>query len=62
MITGGGQGALLAQVAERTTEIYDPLQDSFSFGPNMTAERAIGIITADSGATTFRIPGSTAPA
>ena len=44
-IAGGGRGALLAQVAHRTTEIYDPLTDSFTFGPNMNVERSIHTAT-----------------
>ena len=45
MIVGGGLGALLAQIAERTTEIYDPLTNAFRFGPNMTTERSLHTAT-----------------
>ncbi len=45
LLCGGGRGGLLAQTAHRTTEIYDPLTDSFSFGPNLTVERSLHTAT-----------------
>ncbi len=41
MVLGGGSGALLAQIAFRTTEIYDDLSNSFIYGPSMTTERSL---------------------
>jgi hypothetical protein len=41
MIAGGGRGALLAQVAVRTSEIYDDVTDAFVFGPQMNAYRSL---------------------
>ena len=41
MIIGGGQGGLLSQLAQRTTEIYDPIQDVFTPGPLMVNGRSI---------------------
>jgi hypothetical protein len=41
MLVGGGQGALLAQVAHRTTDVYDPLTDTFSYGTSMNANRSL---------------------
>ncbi len=45
MLTGGGSGALWAQVARKTTEIYNQLTDNFSAGPDMTVERSIHTAT-----------------
>lgn len=45
MIAGGGRGALLAQVAVQTTEIYDDVTDSFQWGPNMNAYRSVHTAT-----------------
>jgi hypothetical protein len=45
LLTGGGRGLLLAQVADQTTEIYDPLTDSFAYGPVMTTPRSIHTAT-----------------
>lgn len=45
MIVGGGRGALLAQVADRTTEIYDDMTDTFVSGPNMTVARSLHTAT-----------------
>lgn len=45
MIVGGGIGGLLAQVAQKTTEIYDPLTDGFLAGPTMTTERSLHTVT-----------------
>jgi len=45
MAVGGGRGALLAQAAVRTTEIYDDVTDSFSFGPQMNQYRSIHTAT-----------------
>jgi hypothetical protein len=42
---GGGSGALLAQVAVKETEVYDPFADSFTRGPDMTADRSLHTIT-----------------
>ncbi|HLQ38114.1 MAG TPA: kelch repeat-containing protein [Planctomycetota bacterium] len=41
MVVGGGRGGLLAQVAWRTTEVYDEITDSFAFGPQLTTERSL---------------------
>ncbi|MEO6596107.1 MAG: kelch repeat-containing protein [Planctomycetota bacterium] len=45
MIVGGGRGQLLAQVAHATSEIYNPLTDSFSYGPSMTTQRSLHTAT-----------------
>jgi len=45
MAVGGGRGALLAQVAVRTTEIHDDVTDSFVFGPQMNQYRSIHTAT-----------------
>lgn len=45
MIVGGGRGALLAQVADQTTEIYDDITDTFIPGPSMTAARSLHTAT-----------------
>lgn len=45
MVAGGGRGALLAQVAVRTSEIYDDVTDSFSFGPQMNEYRSLHTAT-----------------
>lgn len=41
MAAGGGSGGLLAQIALKSTEIYDPRTDSFTGGPDMTTERSL---------------------
>lgn len=41
MLVGGGRGGLLSQTAHRTTEIYDPLTDTFSYGTPITTERSL---------------------
>ena len=41
MLVGGARGALLAQVATDTTEVYDPITDLFLNGPMMTAPRSL---------------------
>jgi hypothetical protein len=41
MVVGGGRGGLLSQVAHRTTEIYDPLTEAFSYGPPLNTERSL---------------------
>ena len=41
LIVGGARGALLAQVAVDTTEIYDPITDTFVNGPTMTTPRSL---------------------
>jgi hypothetical protein len=45
IIPGGGAGALLAQIATRTSEIYDPMTDSWSPGPDMTTARSVHTAT-----------------
>ncbi len=45
MICGGGTGLLLAQVADQTTEIYDPLTDSWAYGPVMNVPRSLHTAT-----------------
>ncbi len=45
MLTGGASGALWAQVATDTTEIYDPVTDSFVPGPTMSAPRSVHTAT-----------------
>jgi hypothetical protein len=45
MMLGGGAGGLLAQVATRKTEIYDPLTDTFSDGPDLTVPRSLHTAT-----------------
>ena len=45
MAVGGGRGALLAQVAVRTTEIYDDVTDAFVWGPQMNQYRSIHTAT-----------------
>lgn len=45
MVVGGGRGGLLAQVATRTTEIYDDVTDTFVAGPPMTTERSLHTMT-----------------
>ncbi|MCK5943558.1 MAG: hypothetical protein KAI24_16365, partial [Planctomycetes bacterium] len=41
LLVGGARGALLAQVATDTTEIWDPITDTFVSGPTMTAPRSM---------------------
>ncbi len=41
LLVGGARGALLAQVATDTTEVYDPITDQFVFGPTMNAPRSL---------------------
>jgi hypothetical protein len=45
LIAGGARGQLLAQLATATTEIYDPITDSFSYGPVMTTPRSMHSMT-----------------
>ncbi len=45
MIVGGGRGALLAQVADRTSEIYDDITDTFVPGPSMAVGRSLHTAT-----------------
>lgn len=45
LIAGGGSGGLLAQVAQKTTEVYDPLTDAFTAGPSMNYEHALHTAT-----------------
>jgi hypothetical protein len=41
LLVGGARGALLAQVATDTTEVYDPITDLFVNGPTMNAPRSL---------------------
>ena len=41
LVVGGARGQLLAQVATDTTEVYDPITDSFNYGPTMTTPRSM---------------------
>jgi hypothetical protein len=45
LIIGGARGQLLAQIATATTEIYDPITDSFSYGPVMASARSMHTMT-----------------
>jgi len=45
MIAGGGSGGLLSQVAQKTTEVYDPLTDAFSAGPTMNFDHSLHTAT-----------------
>lgn len=45
MIVGGARGQLLAQSATDTTDVYDPMSDTFSFGPTMSAPRSLHTMT-----------------
>jgi len=45
MVAAGGSGALLSQAALATTEIYDPVNDSFSLGPNLNTARSVHTAT-----------------
>jgi len=45
MVCGGASGALLAQIARNTTEIYDDVTDQFLSGPLMTAPRSLHTMT-----------------
>ena len=45
MIVGGGRGQLLAQNAHATSEIYDPVSDTFSSGPGLTTPRSLHTAT-----------------
>ncbi len=38
---GGGTGAILALIGIKATEIYDPITDSYTPGPDMSVERAM---------------------
>lgn len=45
MAAAGGAGALLAQAALDTTEIYDPMTDSFFAGPRLVRPRSVHTTT-----------------
>jgi hypothetical protein len=45
LLVGGARGQLLAQQAWNTTEIFDPITDSFVAGPIMTAPRSMHAAT-----------------
>ncbi|MEZ5964102.1 MAG: kelch repeat-containing protein [Planctomycetota bacterium] len=45
MIAAGGSGALLSQAALSSTEIYDPLGDTFFAGPNLNFARSVHTAT-----------------
>ena len=45
MVTAGGRGQLLAQIARDTSEIYDPVSDSFTWGPSLTTARSLHTAT-----------------
>ncbi len=45
MAAAGGAGALLAQVALDTTEIYDPMTDTFAMGPRLVRPRSVHTTT-----------------
>lgn len=45
MVIGGGQGGILAQIAEKTTEIYDPVTDTWVNGPLLNAEHSLHTTT-----------------
>jgi len=45
MVCGGASGALLAQFARDSTEIYDDVTDLFWFGPLMTSPRSLHTMT-----------------
>ncbi len=45
LLVGGARGQLLAQQAWSSTEIYDPLTDSFSAGPSLNAPRSLHTAT-----------------
>lgn len=41
LLAGGGSGGIFAQVAQKTTQLYEPLTDAFTDGPDMTVERSL---------------------
>jgi hypothetical protein len=45
LLVGGARGQLLAQQAWSSTEIYDPITDSFSPGPSLNAPRSMHSMT-----------------
>ena len=45
LVIGGARGQLLAQVATNTTEIYDPISDTFSYGPLLSTPRSLHTMT-----------------
>ena len=46
LLVGGARGQLLAQQAWSTTEIFDPITDSFAAGPSLNAPRSLHTTTA----------------
>jgi N-acetylneuraminic acid mutarotase len=45
LIPGGGNGALLALIGHRTSEVYDPQSSAWITGPTMSTERAAHTVT-----------------
>lgn len=45
LVVGGARGQLLAQVATETTEVYDPITDTFVYGPSMSTPRSLHTMT-----------------
>lgn len=45
LLVGGARGQLLAQQAWATTEVYDPITDSFAAGPSLNAPRSLHTAT-----------------
>lgn len=45
LVAGGARGQLLAQLATATTEIYDPITDTFAYGPVMSTPRSLHTTT-----------------
>lgn len=45
IVAAGGSGALLSQAALATTDIYDPMTDSFSAGPSLNTARSVHTAT-----------------
>lgn len=45
MVAGGGGGALLAQTGVATTDVYDPVADTFTPGPVLTTPRSMHTAT-----------------
>lgn len=44
LVVGGSRGQLLAQVATDTTEVFDPVTDTFGYGPSMTTPRSLHVM------------------
>lgn len=45
LVAAGGSGALLSQAALSTTDLYDPMTDTFSAGPNLNTARSVHTAT-----------------